>query len=69
MTTYFEFMERKNQRSVPFKDEDLVDFPGIVVTESEPDEDTLLILSLQQEEPKRQFLRNLPDKYKAGLVA
>lgn len=52
MTTYFEFMERKNQRSVPFKDEDLVDFPGIVVTESEPDEDTLLILSLQQEEPK-----------------
>ncbi|MFS8543898.1 MAG: hypothetical protein LOD91_08675 [Limnochordales bacterium] len=46
--TYFEYMERRTQRSVPFKETDLVDFPAILVTEGEADEDTLLVLDLQK---------------------
>lgn len=46
--TYFEYMERRTQRSVPFRDTDIIDWPDITVTESEPDEDTLLVLDLQR---------------------
>jgi hypothetical protein len=46
--TYFEFQERQTQRSTPFKASDLVEWPGITVTESEADEDTLLALDLQR---------------------
>lgn len=46
MSTYFEFQERQTQRSTPFKATDLVEWPGITVTESEPDDDTLLALDL-----------------------
>lgn len=48
MSTYFEFQERQTQRSTPFKATDLVEWPGIVVSESEADEDTLLALDLQR---------------------
>lgn len=43
MTSYFEFQERQTQGSVAL---DVLDWPGIVVTEAEPDEDTLLQMSL-----------------------
>jgi hypothetical protein len=47
MSTYFEHYERQTQGSTPFKDSDIVEWPGIVVSEGEADEDTLLEMSLQ----------------------
>lgn len=44
--SYFEYNERRTQRSVPV---DLIDWPDITVTESEPNEDQLLELSLMAE--------------------
>lgn len=47
-TSYFEHQERtlaakSGRRSTQF---DVVEFPGITVTESEPDADTLLLMDL-----------------------
>lgn len=47
MSTYFEHMERKHNDSQPVcKPTDLVEWPGITVTEGELTEDMLLELSL-----------------------
>jgi hypothetical protein len=46
--SYFEFNERRTQGSVPYKPDDLIEWPSIVVTESEIDDDTALELSLQE---------------------